>query len=228
MLDATWSAATVRRDGPWLLREGAGGGKRVSAATAAGPVSAADIDRAEAAMHAMGQAPLFQVRGTDDAGLDTLLQARGYRIVDPVEFHVAPCAALVRSLPFLSVIPAWPPLAIECELWANAGIGPGRIAVMQRAAGPKVALLARHDDRPAGVAFVAIHGRIAMLHALEVPPRFRRQGIADKIMRGAANWAQDQGADWLSLVVTQANAPARALYASLTMQVVGQYHYRMR
>ena len=34
VLDATWPAASMARVGPWTIREGAGGGKRVSAATA--------------------------------------------------------------------------------------------------------------------------------------------------------------------------------------------------
>ena len=33
-MDATWPAAAMHRAGPWMLRNGAGGGKRVSAATA--------------------------------------------------------------------------------------------------------------------------------------------------------------------------------------------------
>jgi len=54
----------------------------------------------------------------------------------------------------------------------------------------------------------------------------RRQGCAINILRAAACWAQDHGADTLSLAVTQANAGARALYASLGMEGVEQYHYR--
>jgi GNAT superfamily N-acetyltransferase len=227
-MDATWPAAAARRAGPWLLRDGAGGGKRVSAATALAPVDAAAIDAAEAAMQAAGQVPLFQIRDARDAGLDALLAARGYRVVDPVALYLAAAADLAGPLPHLSVIPSWPPLAIAREFWAEAGLGPARLAVMDRAPQPKTVLLARHNDRPAGVTFVAIAGRVAMLHALEVPARLRRQGIADKILRAAANWALDNGAIWLALAVTEANAPARALYSSRNMQIVGHYHYRTR
>lgn len=92
---------------------------------------------------------------------------------------------------------------------------------MQRVAGPKTAILARTQDRPVGAAFVACHGDIAMLHALEVLPAARRQGSAHNMLRAAAVWAQDQGATTMSLVVTQANAPARALYERLGMVAVG-------
>jgi ribosomal protein S18 acetylase RimI-like enzyme len=67
-----------------------------------------------------------------------------------------------------------------------------------------------------------------MLHALEVAPDLRRQGTARNILRSAATWAQDNGADTLSLVVTAANSGARTLYASLGFQAMGQYHYRQK
>jgi ribosomal protein S18 acetylase RimI-like enzyme len=67
-----------------------------------------------------------------------------------------------------------------------------------------------------------------MLHALEVTPALRRQGSAHNILRAAALWAQQNGADTLTLVVTVANENARRLYASLGMQPVGQYHYRQK
>lgn len=60
--DATWPAARCFEHGPWILREGQGGGKRVSAATARGAITGADIPTAEAAMREMDQRPLFMVR----------------------------------------------------------------------------------------------------------------------------------------------------------------------
>ena len=228
VLEATWPPAARHETGPWTIRNGAGGGKRVSAATAHGPLTEGDLPTAEAAMRALGQPPLFMIRAGEEA-LDALLAARGYAVVDPVDAFAAPLAALdLAQPPRLSAIPAWPPLAIQRELWAEAGIGPARLAVMDRAAFPKTALLARMDDRAAGTAFVAIHDGMAMLHALEVHPRFRRRGVARHVMAGAVHWARAQGARDFGLVVTKANAAAQALYASLGLARVGQYHYRMR
>lgn len=228
LTEATWPAASVRRVGPWAIREGQGGGQRVSAAGVAGAWADADIPQAEAAMAALGQEPLFVI-WPGDAALDAALAARGYRVNDPVVAYAAPCAALADPAPpFLTTFPHWPPLGIAAALWAEAGTGPARLAVMDRATGPKCAVLGRAGDRAAGVAYVACHGGLAMLHALEVAPQLRRQGVAHNILRAAAGWAQDQGAHTLALLVTEANAGARALYASLSMQVVGQYHYRKR
>lgn len=223
VMEATWPPASRHALGPFTLREGAGGGKRVSAASVDGAFSDADLDAAEAAM----AAPLMLIREADTA-LDAALDRRGWRVVDPVVAYAAPVDMLTADLPPLAAFPHWPPLEIARALWAEGGIGPARIAVMDRVQGSKAALLARTDDRPAGVGFVACHGAEAMLHALEVRPEQRRKGTGQSLLHAAANWAASQGATRLSLVVTRQNAAARALYARLGMSVVGQYHYRMK
>lgn len=226
LTEATWPPAAKHAVGPWIVREGQGAGQRVSATSPAGNWTEAEIGQAEDAMRALGQTPIFVIWQGQEA-LDATLAARGYRINDPVVAYAAPTAALAEPAPaFLTTFPHWPPLGIATAIWREAGLHPARFGVMDRVAQPKTVILGRTGDRAAGVAFVAVHGKTAMLHALEVAPALRRQGTAHNIMRAAAIWAQDQGAETLSLLVTAANAGARALYASLGMAVVGQYHYR--
>jgi len=227
-IGATWPTAARHRAGPWIIREGRGGGKRVSAATADAEWQDTDIPVAEQAMEALGQPPLFLIRNGDDP-LDQALQSRGYRVVDPVVAYAAPVALLADPpAPPMAAFPHWPPLALCETLWAEGGVGPVRVAVMHRVTGPKCAILSRVKDRPTGTAFAAVHDGVAMLHALVVMPAARRQGSAHNILRAAGFWAQQNGAAVLAAAVTQANTPARALYASLGMQAVGQYHYRQR
>lgn len=223
VMEATWPPASRRSLGPFTLRDGAGGGKRVSAASLNDRFTDADLDALEAAM----TQPLMLVRGNETA-LDTALAARGWQIVDPVVAYAAPVARLTADLPGLTAFPHWPPLEIARSIWDRGGIGPARIAVMDRVQGPKAALLGRIDDRPAGVAFVACHGAEAMVHAVEVRDSHRRQGLGKHLLHAAANWAADQRATRLSLVVTRQNTAARALYARLGMEVVGEYHYRTK
>jgi GNAT superfamily N-acetyltransferase len=225
-MEATWPSFATQTCGPWLIREGAGGGKRVSAASAAGDWHEGDIAAAEAAMTALGQDQLFVIWPWDQA-LDDALAARGYDKIDPVLAYAAPVSAFPAPPPLTS-FPHWPPMQIGREIWAEGGIGPGRLAVMDRALGPKTAILARSGDRPSGMGFVALHDGIALIHAVEVRPSQRRKGAARNILCAAAQWAAENGADRLALAVTEANGPARALYASLGMQVVGHYHYRAR
>lgn len=226
VVDGTWPAASTQQAGQWLIREGQGGGQRVSAATALAFETADDIAVAEQAMQALDQPRLFQIREGDEE-LDAMLDARGYAVVDPVNMWAAPVDQIATQFPPpVTAFAVWEPLAIQIDIWAKGGIGSGRVAVMQRAQGPKAALLGRLNDSPAGVAFAAVHEDTAMVHALYVLPHQRKQGMARWFMRLAAFWARDNGAKYLSVVCTQDNEGANALYSSLGMTLVGQYHYR--
>jgi len=226
VIEATWPPASLTEVGPFTVRDGAGGGKRVSAATINQPVTADDLPIAEAAMQALGQVPLFMIR-QGEGDLDSLLEAQGYSVIDPVNIYLSPVAPLAQAeLPRVSAFTIWEPLAIMRDIWARGGIGPERVAVMERADGPKTGLFGRHDSRPAATGYVGMHGGIAMVHALEVLARDRRQGIGRNLMVQAARWAQTHGASQIAVICTQANAGANALYASMGFALVGHYHYR--
>ncbi|WP_238365779.1 GNAT family N-acetyltransferase [Mesobacterium pallidum] len=227
-MEATWPAAAKQTLGPWTIRDGQGGGKRVSAATADGAWTPGDIAAAEAAMAKLGQPALFQVRGGEEA-LDAALAARGYVVVDPVTLYAIDVDDLLRDpMPGYVHYAVWEPLAIQRRIWEKGGIGPARWAVMDRVTGPKSALLTRRDMAPGGTAFVALDGDIAMIHAIEVLPEMRRKGMGALLMRKAALWARDHGAQTLALAVTRGNTGGNALYRGLGMTDVGAYHYRIK
>lgn len=219
--EATWPAAETRQMAGWTLRDGRGGGKRVSAATGSG-----DISEAEAAMREMGQVPMFALRGSDP--LDAELAGRGYALVDPVTIQSVPVEDLAGERAHKGLVyEVWPPLAIMTELWAEGGIGPARIDVMERVGCAKSGLLGRVASRGSAVGFVAAYGQHAFVHALEVAPSARRKGAGRALMHQAADWAKRQGATILSVAVTEANKGGNALYASLGMVPVDRYHYRV-
>ncbi|SNR49226.1 GNAT family N-acetyltransferase [Puniceibacterium sediminis] len=226
--EATWPPASRTGYGPVTLRDGAGGGKRVSAATADGNWIEGDLASAEAAMEARGQTPLFMIRAGEGA-LDTALAARGYEIIDPVNVWLCPLEQLTdKPIPRVTAFAIWEPLAIMREIWAKGGIGPERIAVMERAQTPKTGLFGRENDKPAGTGYCALHKGIAMVHALEILPAHRGKGLGKWMMRCAAFWAQANGGTHMAVLCTKTNAGANGLYASLGMAVVGQYHYRIK
>lgn len=226
IVDGTWPAAQYDRLGPFLLRRGCGGGSRVSAASALGPATETEIGAAEDAMRAMGQKRIFSLYPGDEA-LDAQLAQRGYDILDPVNIYSCPVSHLTdQPVPRVTAFFIWHPLAIMNEIWAQGGIGPERRAVMDRAQGPKTGLLLRHNDQPCGTAFVAIHNGVAMVHALEILPDHRRQGMGQWAMRAAAFWALDNGAQTFSVICTKANTGANGLYRALGMDIAGEYHYR--
>ena len=229
-IDETWPAARYETLGLWTLREGQGGGNRVSAATLTKGASVPDgasIDAAEAAMRDMGQTPLFMIR-PDNSALDEELKQRGYVVKDPVTIYACDLKLLMgEAIPRVSVFTIWEPLAMMKEIWAAGGIGPERLAIMNRVKGIKTGFLARHADKPAGAAFAAMHGDVAMVHAVEILANKRRFGMGRWIMRAAAFWAAEQGATQLSVICTEANVAANGLYASLGMPAMGHYHYRV-
>ena len=221
----TWPAARAIDAGPWDIREGLGGGQRVSSAMAKSVVSEPDLDMAFDGMQSLGQPALFMIREGDDS-LDAWLEKRGLTVSDPTTLYVVPASDLAQSYPITTIIPSWPPLAIQREIWAEGGVVDARIAVMERCTHPKTSIVTRINDTPAATVFLAKSGSIAMLHALEVRPANRRLGVGEITLRAAAKWARDQGADWLTLAVTKANTAADALYQKLGMIPVSSYHYR--
>lgn len=225
-IDATWPAAQTRSLGLWTIRNGAGGGKRVSAAMTEKDVSHSAISEAEAAMRDMGQVPLFMIRAGQD-GLDTFLKDRGYAIVDPVNLYCGPLSDMAHVPPPRALVfSIWPPLEIQKDIWEKGGIGVERLNVMARAK-TKTSILGRHGQSPAGTAFAAVHGSIAMVHAVEVRDDFRKLGVGRMMTTHAARWASQHGATHMAVLCTKANEGANALYASLGLEVVGEYHYRM-
>ncbi|WP_102107348.1 GNAT family N-acetyltransferase [Oceaniglobus roseus] len=227
-MEATWPAARTIELDPFRLREGKGGGKRVSAATLHGRLGPDDIDAAAAAMQSLGQPPLFRLEQGGGA-FDDALAAAGYDVADPTVVRVCPIGGLASERPpRVSAFTIWEPLQIMRDIWAEGGVGADRQAVMARVRGVKTGILGRTADKPAASAFVAIHDGIAMLHALEVRRALRRQGTAVNVMRQAAIWAAGHGATHMAVLVTEANAGANALYAALGMEVAARYHYRIK
>nr|WP_204115044.1 GNAT family N-acetyltransferase [Shimia biformata] len=228
VIESTWPPASTRKIGNVTLREGRGGGKRVSAATVDGALDPQKLPDFEAAMRAMDQPALFMIRDGQEV-LDMQLADAGYEVIDPVTMYAAPAQDIASEVPpRTAAIAAWEPLQIMLEIWQAGGIGAGRIEVMKRAEGPKTGFISRWNDHPAGTSFMAVHDGVGMVHALEILPSQRRQGVARWLMRRAAFWTLARGGHTLAVICTTANQGANALYSSLGMTVVGQYHYRIK
>ncbi|OAN80037.1 hypothetical protein A8B78_11225 [Jannaschia sp. EhC01] len=229
VLAATWPAADSQTVGPFTVPSHDPGGNRVSAARLTIPTARSASEEAlaaaQAAMEAQGRRPLFQVLD-HQMPLSDMLDAQGYTARDHTDAMVIRATDLAATPPPVTAFTIWPPLAIQTELWEAGGITAPRRAIMDRATCPKTSLFGRILDKPAGAGYIGIHGDIAMLHALDVALAGRRKGLAIHMMRTAAKWAADNGATWLSILVTRENAAAQGLYTSLGMKPVGTYVYR--
>lgn len=223
--EESWPAAEYREAGGFRIGRGFGGGGRISSARALPGWTAAGIDMAAAVHREWGQPVLFRAPDSD-AALAGALTGAGLHPALPTAVMEIPTTALTdREIPFLTAIPCWPPLAVQREIWEAGNITPARQAAMARVDLPRVALLGRLNDAPVASAFMARAGEVAMIHAIEVAPQARRQGMAEWLLRAAAELAADQGATRLALAVTLANQPAVALYRKLGFATAGTYRY---
>lgn len=162
----------------------------------------------------------------DDAALQAALRERGFDLATPTAILTCPIDRLTDlPVPPVTAFAIWPPLAIQREIWAAGNINPARQAVMDRVPAPRASILGRVKDRAAGAGFVAVHGDVAMVHAIEILPEWRRHGLGGWLMRQAAFWGGEQGAARLGLAVSRANIGAMALYQALGFSEVAGYGY---
>lgn len=225
--EATWPPERRFQEGPWTFRQSNGGGKRVTAASCDHKVSLADIHVAEAKMEAMGQQVLFTL--DPDHEYDSILAENGYEMSDPTQLYHCDIDILAsRQVPSVTAFPIWPPLQLARDIWADGGIGPDRVAVMERAQCERTAILGRVNDRAGGVVYAGLHKGCVMIHALEILTGQRRFGLATSLMIAAAQWGAARGATSFALLVTKQNAGANALYTSLGMAAQDGYHYRVK
>lgn len=224
-IDATWAPFAFHTHQGWLIREGRGGGKRVSAATALSKTSDTNISSAVTMMQIFGQDPLFMIRGSD-IQLDHELETAGYSVIDPVVVLAGPTHSLRFETPTnpCAIHQLTAPNEAAKTVWSEGGIGPARLDIMARVQGPKSILIA--DDM--GVSFAAAHNGIALIHAVEVAVKHRRKGVANALMFHAIQWAKDQNCDWLSVLTVRENIPAIKLYENLGMKEAAAYHYRLK
>ncbi|MCQ0970874.1 GNAT family N-acetyltransferase [Paracoccus sp. TK19116] len=223
--ERTWPAAEYADAGGFSVGRGRGGGGRVSSARKAGNWSPDDIEAAADLQRGWDQEPMFRVLDSDHA-LTEALEDRGYARTNPTAIMAVSVERLTdRDLPPVTAFTVWPPLAIQREIWSAGNIGPSRQAVMDRVTGPKAALLGRIEDRAAGAGFVAIDSGVAMIHAVEVLLPWRRKGLAAWMMRAAAFWARENGAETLGLAVSRPNVGALALYERLGFVEKAGYAY---
>lgn len=229
VFESSWPAAEYADAGGFRVGRGQGGGGRVSSARALGPdwdgAAIAEIARIQ---RGWSERPMFRVADTDPS-LQQALAAEGFLRETPTAVMVADCATLAAlPRPRLTAFDLWPPLAIQADIWAAGNISAPRQAAMARVTLPRTALLGRVQDRAAGAAFAAVDGSVAMVHAIEVVPALRRQGVAGWLVGRAAEWAQEQGATRLALAVSRANTGARALYDRMGFAELGGYAYWSR
>ena len=232
---STVPAPRVAFDGPFVVRAFAGGTGRANAASSIDPAPDPALEdriaRIEALYAALGLPPRFRSTPLDPPGLAEALAARGYVTKDETVILLAPIVAIAAPEPAATAFPApdadWMAVTATAEHQtpARRREKEGTPALLMV---PGAWVTLHEDGAAAAVISVGAAGRLAGFFDLAVRPEFRRRGLAARAVRGAAHWAQAQGAEWLFCQVAAANAASLALNTGLGMAEAYRYRYLVR
>lgn len=226
--DLCWPPIRKKTIGPWVIREGGGGGSRVSSTISAGDYSKEDVSLAEREMQMLGQSNIFQIRNSDE-DLDILLRKKGYSLVDETVIYKCKIGEIsCLNVPPVTTFNVWPPLSIMESIWDKGGINDARLSVMRRCNVRKTAILGRIENKAAGCAFVSHSEGVSIIQSVFVLPQYRRKGLARYIITEAAKWGVEEDTSYLALMVSKYNKEARNLYDGLGMKRIDSYHYRVK
>ncbi|OWR27113.1 hypothetical protein CDO73_22950 [Saccharibacillus sp. O23] len=236
----------------WMLRASAGVSRRGNSVWTAAPfpvLGAEDndwLERAEAFAARHGISSCFYVSETSPDGLDTLLDAAGYRLAEPCYLMAGSAELALRLMSERPTNAANAEMRIhlpEAEdrqvnaAWMQDFLAFKKMSAEQGEAYAAIfgGIAAQHTfarisiaGETAALATAVAQGRYAYVSNLMVAPQFRRRGLAASMMTKLIRWAADRGAEELYFQVLQDNRPAIALYEQLGFEIVARHHYRVR
>lgn len=237
-LTAFPALSTAFHDG-WILRFADGYTKR---ANCVNPLYPSTLDLAEkiaycevAYARAGASSVVFKLTSCSlPPDLDTALTERGYALVDPVSVQILALTAcepteITEGAVTLDgrATDAW------CDNYVRLSGIPARfrpiMARMLQALGvPACFLTVEVEGSTAAVALAVADGAFVGIFDVIVAREFRRRGLGEAIVREATRWGREQHAEIAYLQVTQANAPANALYRKMGFAEAYTYWYRTR
>jgi len=234
-----WPALqTVLVDG-WVLRFAGGYTKRANSINPTYPVSdreteadlTARVEACEATYADRGQPPIFRLTSFGvPSGLDELLAARGYRVIDRT-------LVLSRSLADLMVSAERPDVrATPLDEWLDRHVQfSGAVldkrdthaAMLRQISGePLFGLLHDASGEPVACGLAVREGGLVGLFDIVTDRARRKQGFGRALVSVMLIWARDSGAQEAYLQVVATNEPAIHLYRALGF--VDAYHYWYR
>jgi N-acetylglutamate synthase len=236
---AGWRACEEDSLGGWLLRAAEGFTGRANSALAAGdpglPLAAA-IGTVRSWYAARGLPPMIAVPYPPGrpsiSHLDRALADLGWIVrADPATVMCADAGVVAAQ----AGTTGQPTVEIDAEPDAEwlaryhyRGQQLPPVAIKLLTSAPWQAFCSvRSGGETVAIGRVAHAGDWAGLTAIEVDPRFRRQGLGSIVTRALAAAAARRGASSIYLQVTDGNAAARELYRRLGFCDHHGYHYRV-
>ena len=228
-------AQRVSFDGGFIVRAFLGGTGRANAASSVSPEADAElparIARIESRYEALKLPVRFRSTPLDPPGLAELLIARGYVTQDETIIFLAPIQSIARTDDATRVMGApdedWMAVTATAEHQVPARRAEkGRAVCMMMV--PAAWLVLYEGGKPVACISVIADGPLAGFFDLAVVPEARRQGLGSRITRAAAQWAAEQGAQWLWAQVASANQASCTAQQSLGMREAYRYVYFVR
>lgn len=228
-------AQRIAFDSSFVVRSFLGGTGRANSASALWRQDDADlaerIQRIESRYVSHGLPVRFRSTPLDPPGLAEALSTRGYICKDETIIFLAPISGVARPDEAVRVLAApdddWMAVTATAEHQV-----PARRAEKQQAANmmlvPAAWLVLYEGGKPTACISIVADGNLAGFFDLAVVPEARRQGLAARITRAAADWARRQGASWLWAQVASANQASCAAQRSLGMFEAYRYIYFVR
>jgi GNAT superfamily N-acetyltransferase len=218
--------------GGWRLRCGGARTRRINSVCtsrfeAGGDVRGA-IEQAAAWYRERGLPPCFQIaEGSEPAGLDGRLAARGYALLTPSTVMQAPAEAVATDADAVPLADEPTPehIGALCDPVWPADVRAERAALFARIPSPRRFALLHADGEPAAAGLCVVDGDLAGIFSMRTARAFRRRGLGTRLLRALARFAQGAGARRLYLQVED-DSPARGLYLRLGFEPVYGYHYR--
>jgi N-acetylglutamate synthase len=232
----TWPALQQWLYDGWVVRFADGHTRRANSVTPLYPARhdpAAKLAQCEQWYAAANLPTVFRLnRHTAPAAIDRLLDARGYRLVDPsLTLHrrldTWTLPGDLRGTLRSETLPDW--LALYCRLSGKAlDQQHSHTAILQATPPARIfASLWDHDQAVACAVGVLYAQAISIVDVVTDPQR-RQQGYGSSLLCQIFAWAQRAGAGDAALQVQGDNAAARALYTRLGFREVYSYWYRVR
>ncbi len=225
-----WPAARLGRLGGWRLYASSGFSGRINACwPLEDPGFSADeaVDQVEAWYAARGLPPLFKIveAALAPEGLIVGLTALGYRprtetimMTGPTATVADPGIRVVRDVDetFAAVFSATASDPGDCA---------ERLETLTRIPRPRGFARADIGGEPAAIGACATEGEHAGVFAMRTDPRFRRRGLARRVLSALLADAAASGATRAWLQVEADNAGAIALYAAAGFSEAYRYRY---
>jgi len=218
MADAAFPPARREEVGGWVLRADVSEHRRSRSVWPRASDRGAVEDRlarVEEWYAELGLPSRFQVTpASQPAGLEALLDARGYAVDGPSAVWVGDLASLAAAAGDVAIADR------PDERWLR--ISGGDAVVLERV---RVPCAYARSEVAAGRG--ALAGTWLGIYELATLPEARRRGAATAIVGALAAWGLARGARRAYMLVTEDNLPAHALYARLGFRRAYRYSYRV-